>query len=93
MANNTVPTKQFQKNDMSMSNFQTFKESAFKVGLSPGRFAWFITILSLGIVLPSLTALVSPSCDEGSLQLKAWGFEYQLTKKGSCNSRSEITRN
>lgn len=92
MKTNPISTKQAQKNGMSTSNSEIPQKSAAKVGLPSKHIIWFITILSLGIVLPSLIALILPSCDEGSLQVKVWGFEYQLTKKGSCSSQPEITR-
>ena len=92
MTNDQISAKQVQKDGMPTNNSEATQKSAAKVVLSSGHIAWFIAFLSLGIVLPSLTALVSPSCDEGSLQLKGWGFEYQLTKKGSCSSKSEITQ-
>ncbi len=42
-----------------------------------------LTAMAIGA---SLFALVIPSCDEGSLNVKLWAFEYQLTKKGSCST-------
>lgn len=92
MKNNPISTKQAQKNGMSTNNSEITQKSTTKVGLPSTHIVWFITILSLVIVLPSLIALILPSCDEGSLQVKAWGFEYQLTKKGSCSSQSTMTR-
>ena len=43
-------------------------------------------VLSALVIGASLFALVIPSCNEGSLNLKLWAFEYQLTKKGRCSS-------
>lgn len=93
MAKNTISTEQAQKNNVSIKDSQTTIENALKVFSSPSQIAWLLIFLSLGIVLPSLATLILPSCGEGSLQLKGGNFEYQLTKKGSCNSRSEITQN
>lgn len=43
-------------------------------------------VLSAIAIGASLFALVIPSCNEGSLNVKLWAFEYQLIKKGSCST-------
>ncbi len=56
-----------------------------KLPLPPNQSIWLLILLTLTIVAPSLMALTFPSCGEGSLSLKGWGLEYQLTKKGGCS--------
>ena len=52
-----------------------------------------LILLTLMLILSSLAALVmdnsNNTCNEGSLRVKFLVFEYQLTKKGGCNTKSE----
>ena len=66
------------------------RKTAQKI-LYQSRVYIFVTsaILTSIAIGASLFALVTPSCDEGSLSVKLWAFEYQLTKKGSCSTSAK----
>lgn len=84
-----------QESDMSITNLQTAKEPTPKrpSPLPSNQTSWFLILLVLVTVAPSLIALVFPSCNDGSLHLKVWALEYQLTKKGSCASLPKTAQN
>ena len=91
MANNTTPAKQPQKDDTSTDNPATTKEHTSFIPSPSLKVSWLPILVVLVTVALSLYALTVRTC-EGSLSLKGWGLEYQLTKKGSCSPTSELSQ-
>ncbi|QLE46578.1 hypothetical protein FD723_40930 (plasmid) [Nostoc sp. C052] len=89
MASKTTSVIQSQAQGKPMHQVATSLKNASKKTLPPGLFLWLLILLSLTIVAPSLVAITTSSCGEGSVSVKLWEFEYQLTKKGDCGSLTE----
>jgi len=89
MAKSATPVKQPQDDDMSTNQPTTSLGNALNL-LPPNQTAWFLSLVAVIFALSHL-ALTVPSC-EGSLLLKGWGVEYQLTKKGNCSPSPETTQ-
>lgn len=73
-----TPTEKFAN-----ANPHTTPQKASQPGRNIFTIAAALTAIAIGA---SLFALVIPSCDEGSLNVKLWAFEYQLIKKGRCST-------
>lgn len=92
MVSKTASAIQSQAKHKSMHQAVTNPQNALKKTLPPSSFAWLLIFLSLTIVIPSLVAITTPNCGEGSLMVKLWGFEYQLTKKGHCGITEQFQK-
>lgn len=90
MANTATPVRQPEDDDMPTSKPTTSLANSLKL-FPPNQTACFLFCLLATFAISVLVFLTVPNC-EGSLSLKAWGIEYQLTKKGSCTASPETSQ-
>lgn len=77
-------------NHMSKLSLATSTDKYPKKFLALGRLTKPLVLVSLAII-PSLVLLLMPSCNEVSLHIKFWGFDYQLVRKESCNTQPDLS--
>jgi hypothetical protein len=84
----SVPSTQLQPHKNPINEETKSSEITDNNALLPARFTKPLFLLTLVVILLSLVVLVIPSCNEVSVQVRFWGFGYQLIKKSNCSASS-----
>jgi hypothetical protein len=91
MASKTESAIQSQAKHKPMHKALTSLKNTSLKTLPPALFLCLLTVISFSIIAPSVVAITSDKCGEGSVSVRLWQFEYQFSKKSDCNSPTDMS--